>query len=224
MIPISLRIRPPLKTKGVLEIAEKASRAFLNERIKETRRKRNEVTSRITTTQQRLEDELAPAHFQHVSRLSKKGAERTFAWTKQNQLHKLAVLTRKKGPVNQRPEGLERWVLNWTSVTLTKPQNDVLRLGLNFALAPNRIPVKDFIAAVETATPKLDDNAADDLRMRICGVIRKAKPPAPNLSRQQRIALRELKLMENVMILLANKGNATVLMTVVTRFMSYYDH
>ena len=117
---------------------------------------------------------MAPADFERVSKLCKEAAERTFARTKQNHLHKLAVLTRKKGPVNLRPEGLERWVLNRTSVTLTKPQNDVLRLGLNFALAPNRIPVKDFIAAVETATPKLDDNAADDLRMRICGVIRKA--------------------------------------------------
>ena len=35
----------------------------------------------------------------------------------------------------------------------------------------------------------------------------------PNLSQQQRIALRELKLMENVMILPADKVNATVLMT-----------
>ena len=80
-----------------------------------------------------------------------------------------------------------------------------------FALAPSKIPVKAFIAAVETATTKLDDNTADDLRMRICGVIRKAKPPAPNLSRQQRITLRELKQTENMMILLADKGNATVL-------------
>ena len=79
VIPISLRIRPPLKTKRALEIAEKASRAFLNEHIKETRRKRNEVTSRITTTQQRLAGELVMADFERVSRLCKEAAERTFA-------------------------------------------------------------------------------------------------------------------------------------------------
>ena len=72
---------------------------------------------------------------------------------------------------------------------LTEPQNDVLRLGINFALAPNRIPVKDFIAAVETTTTKLDEDAAEDFRMRVCRVIRKARPPASNLLRQQRIAL-----------------------------------
>ena len=185
-----------MKTKLAFEIAEKASRAFLNESIKETQRKRNEVISRIVTTQPRLEGELVPADFEQVSRLCKEAAERTFAQTKQNPPHKLVVLTRKKGPVNLRPEGLVRWMLYWTSVTLTKLQNDALRLRLNFTLAPNKILVKDFIVVMETATTKLDDSSADDLRMRICKVIRKAKPPAPNLSQQPRIALRELKWME----------------------------
>ena len=213
VIPVSLRIRPPLETKRAFKIAERASRAFLNERIKETQRKRNEVMSRIAATQRRLEHELTTDDFERVSKLCKDAAERTFVRTKRDHLRKLEGLTRKKGPVNLKPEGLDRWLVNRTSVTLTKPQNDVLRLGLNFALAPNRVPVKDFIAAVETATTKLDEDAADDLRMRVCGVIRKARPPAPNLSRQQRIALKELKQLENVVILPADKGNATVLMT-----------
>ena len=104
-------------------------------------------------------------------------------------------------------------MLNQTSVTLTKPQNDVLKLGLNLGLAPNKIPAKDFIAAVEMASTKLDDSTADDLRMRITCVIRKTKPPASNLLQQQRIALGKLKWIENMMILLADNGNATVLMT-----------
>ena len=60
------------------------------------------MISRIVTSQQRLEGEVALADFEHVSRLCKGAAERTFAQTKQNHLHKLEVLTRKKGPVNLR--------------------------------------------------------------------------------------------------------------------------
>ena len=142
--------------------------------------------SRITTIQQRLEHELTMDEFEHVSKLCKDATEKMFVRTKRDHLHKLEGLTRKKGPVNLRQEGLDRWLVNHTLVTVTKPQNNVLRLGLNFALAPNRIPVKDFIRAVEMASTKLDGDAVDDLRIRVCGVIRKARPPAPNLSRQQR--------------------------------------
>ena len=44
-------------------------------------------------------------------------------------------------------------------------------------------------------------------------MLRKAKPLVHNLSRQQRIALKELKQMKDIAILPADNGNATVLMT-----------
>ena len=49
--------------------------------------------------------------------------------------------------------------------------------------------------------------------MRICGVMSKAKPPVFNMSKHQRIALKEIKQMNDVVILPADKGNATELMT-----------
>ena len=101
-------------------------------------------------------------------------------------------------------------MVNRTSVTLRESKIDVLRLGLNFALAPNQIPVKHFIAAVEMATTKLDQNAVKDLRMIVCWVLSKARPSGPNLSRQQRIAMKELKQLENMVILPGDKGNASV--------------
>ena len=53
--------------------------------------------------------------------------------------------------------------------------------GLNFAPAPRRIPYMAMIAGVETAAKKLDNNAANDLRGRVCSILKKAKPPAPNI-------------------------------------------
>ena len=41
------------------------------------------------------------------------------------------------------------------------------------------------IAGVESVTKKLDSSAANDLRGRVCSILKKAKPPAPNMTRQE---------------------------------------
>ena len=54
---------------------------------------------------------------------------------------------------------------------------------------------------------------AEDLRGRVCSALKRArKPPRSNISRSQREALRNLKKDETIMILPADKGNATVVM------------
>ena len=45
-----------------------------------------------------------------------------------------------------------------------------------------------------------------------CGVLKKARLPADNLKKDQRRALKELRVMKDVAILPADKGNATVLL------------
>ena len=109
-------------------------------------------------TQRRLESQLTQIDFKRVSSLCKEAVEKMFVRTKQTLLQKLERLTRKKGPINLRTEGLEKWLVNWTTVRLTKHQEEVLQLGLNIVPTPGRIPVKDFVAAVETATTLLDMN------------------------------------------------------------------
>ena len=49
-------------------------------------------------------------------------------------------------------------MINQTTVKFTEAQIEVLRLGLNFALAPTRVPIRDLVAAVETATAKLNED------------------------------------------------------------------
>ena len=65
------------------------------------------------------------------------------------------------------------------------------------------------IAGVETAAKKLDNSAANDLRggVHVCSILKKAKPPAPNMTRQERTAVRN-----DLVILTAEKGNATVVL------------
>ena len=52
----------------------------------------------------------------------------------------------------------------------------------------------------------------EDLRGRICGILRHAKPPNDNLTKEQRKTMKELKDLEDEVILPVDKGNATVVM------------
>ena len=103
-------------------------------------------------------------------------------------------------------------MVNLTGRSLTAPQWDVLSKGLNFAPAPTRVPVIDTIAAVEAGARQLKEEDTEDRRGWVCGILRRAKPPKDNLTKEQRRALKELKDLEDEVILPADKGNATVVM------------
>ena len=111
-----------------------------------------------------------------------------------------------------RPEGLERWVVNLTDRALTPAQEEVLKLRLNFAPAPSKLPLTDTMAAVESGARRLSPEDADDLRRRVCGILRQVKVPRSNLTREHRTALKEFKGLKDEVILPADKGNATVIM------------
>ena len=71
----------------------------------------------------------------------------------------------------------------------------------------------DTIAAVESIARKLPPLDASDLHRQICGFLKCAKIPKSNLSRNQRIALKDLRGLKEEVILPADRGNATVIMT-----------
>ncbi len=79
-------------------------------------------------------------------------------------------------------------------------------MGLNFAPAPTKLPLMDTVTAVEAVTKFLNEDKANDLRGRVCGILRKSKLSQDNLSKQQRKALSELKHMSDGAILPADKG------------------
>ena len=51
-----------------------------------------------------------------------------------------------------------------------------------------------------------------EMRGRVCGILRRAKVPRSNLTREQRTALKELNGLKDEVIPPADKGNATVMM------------
>ena len=103
-------------------------------------------------------------------------------------------------------------MVNLSDRSLSKDEEEVLRLGLNFASAPTKLPLIEMVAALEEGANKLRGEDANDLRGRLCGILRRAKLPRDNLTKDQRLALKKLREEKDVVILPADKGNSTVLM------------
>ena len=80
-------------------------------------------------------------------------------------------------------------------------------MGLNYAPVPTKFPLQDTIASVEEVAKQLPKDDADDLRGRVCGILRSARLPKDNLRKDYRKAQKELRSLEDEVILPADKGN-----------------
>ncbi|KAG8230095.1 hypothetical protein J437_LFUL007639 [Ladona fulva] len=127
------------------------------------------------------------------------------------QTKKYDNLARKK-PVAT-PLNPDRTVINLLGESINDSTKTVLTKGLNFAPTPCSIPYQDFIGGIEPAIRKLPKEAAEEIRSQVTHFLKKAVPPKPNLSKEEKEALKELKTRKDIAILPADKGNATVLMT-----------
>ncbi|XP_041461178.1 uncharacterized protein LOC121412434 [Lytechinus variegatus] len=92
------------------------------------------------------------------------------------------------------------WVVGWLS------------LGLNFAIAPKKIPFSDIVQQVEPKLRFLSKEAANAIRFKVTNALSDAKPPKQNLSKEERSAIQDLRRNQAIHILQADKGNATVIM------------
>ena len=84
--------------------------------------------------------------------------------------------------------------------------------SLNFAVAPTKIPVHDYVEQTELACTKLNPSQAAALRNEIAGALKSAKPPKPNITMAEKVALKEIQENKDIMILPADKGRATVIL------------
>ena len=103
-------------------------------------------------------------------------------------------------------------MINVSCRALSPQEEDVPDLRLSFAIAPKQIPYHDIIATTEATARGLDKPTADALRVAVSIVLQQAKPPSPNLSFHQRRTIQDLRSVETIVILPADKGRATVVM------------
>lgn len=77
----------------------------------------------------------------------------------------------------------------------------VLVKGLNFAIAPRKIPTVEIIGTLETTCRRLPTQIADEIRLDAPRILPTTKPPMPSLTRKEFQFINELMKNENIIIL-----------------------
>ena len=85
-----------------------------------------------------------------------------------------------------------KWVINLSKIRLTEVQETVLAKGPNYAITPTHIPSVDYITDIESVCPKLKEEDAMELRVDVNSLLRRAKVPKANLTKQEKIGLSQL--------------------------------
>ena len=88
---------------------------------------------------------------------------------------------------------------------------------LNFATSVKLLSIRqatywDLIGLIGDAALKIPKTRIDELRWKVRQALEKSKPPKPNISNTERLAIKSLQDHDNIIILLADKGNATLVM------------
>ena len=107
-----------------------------------------------------------------------------------------------------------KWVVNLSDRTLTDEEKSLLQKGMNFAVTPTSVPVKDYVIGIESACRLIGpySKQADRLRSDCVRLIKDPKLPKSNITKKEQNALNTLAKDDNIMILPADKGRAVVVM------------
>ena len=214
VIPPSLQIRAPINTQRGREIAAKASRSFLNERLRVANQRVRELQNEQKWREIGLRRSLGEEDYQKVTSLCEQHAEKVFQRTRDNQRAKFDRWTRRVEPSQGNQEKFkERWVVNLSDQKLSDEQESVLQKGLNFAKTPGTIPQTEIIASVEASlrSCKEDPDKVEHVRACVARALKNADRLRPNTTTDERAALKSLKENKNITIVPADKGNTTVI-------------
>ena len=98
---------------------------------------------------------------------------------------------------------------------MTEKQEKLLAQGPKFVIKPKWPPVEEYINAIEKACTKLEQGPAEELRVEVKKVLKKAqnanKSPS-NITKEEFNALQELKKDQDRIILTTDKAVALIVM------------
>jgi hypothetical protein len=106
-------------------------------------------------------------------------------------------------------------VINLSGQMMDDGVSSLLQKGLNYAMTPCTIPIEDILAGDKKAVQSLPVEMAEEARQETVRIKKSSSRPKDNLTRAEREALRTLRKNNNLTILSADKGNATVILITV---------
>ena len=102
--------------------------------------------------------------------------------------------------------------MNLSSHDINKDEKKLLEKGLNYSITLTTIPAVKLVAKIETVLAGMPTEEADTIHADLSSVIRQTQVPKPNCTRNQIATLKSLQQNDNIIILPANKGRATVIL------------
>ena len=203
-------MRPPVKSPAADRIAKRASTAIVRERIHYTRYALDQNARSLLALHLRLSAVLSSRDWDYIDKATFAQEQLLRRKATQKQTNKYDRLSTPKSTTT--PLDQDRIVINLLGEDIDKDTKSVLAKGLNFAPAPRTINYSNYIGAVEPAIRSLPQEISEEVRSQIALVLKKATPPKTNISKGERDALQRLKDNPNIVVLPADKGNATVLL------------
>ena len=97
-----------------------------------------------------------------------------------------------------------KWVINISDKPLTEEEEKLLAHGPTFVILPKNPPIIQYVAAIEQACTKLEEGKAEEFRVQVKAAIQKIHKPKSNITREERIALTNLKKDPSRMVLTAD--------------------
>lgn len=103
-------------------------------------------------------------------------------------------------------------MVNLSSQELDPEVINVLSKGLGFVVAPKSLPTENMICSIEDGINNLPLEDKETLRQEFSLIMRKAKTPKSNLSKEEERAFKSLWNNDKILVLKVDKGGATVIL------------
>ena len=144
-----------MKSARADRIAIRTSFALLCERVHKVWYVRMMAREEIAVVSEKLKVSVNEGRWLKLDRWSTEAGEKAFKQTRERHIAKLDKLIGKpdNGRRNQR-----KLVVNLSKKLLDEHQTRVLEYGLNFAIAPSRIPIKEIVLSTESLSRRLDSH------------------------------------------------------------------
>ena len=213
VLPSSLKIKPPVRTSEGWQLAQKFGRQFLKLRIGECHKAIQSFTATQEKLLKNLHSKLDPVELVELKAVCQSQMRREYTSKRLVHIKKLQYL--QNDSVKKRhsySSKREKWVLNISSNQLTDTERLALEKGMNFAVTPRTIPLAEIVAGVEDGITSSSDEEKIEIRSKVSEILRRAKPPPSNISKNEIKALKNLSRDKTRLVIQSDKGNCTVVM------------
>ena len=213
IVPVFAKIRHPITSTKARSIFHRASKSLVKERIDFTYLELDKTSGEAFNLSLWILNRLDPSDINWIYTSISAQAQITAQKMATKQIKKFEKLSPK---TCTEYFSNDRLVVNLSSRSLDDASISVLKKGLNYAPAPRTIPFKDIISGVEGAIKSLQVEDADEIRGEVSHALKRSRQPKTNLSAAESRALYNLRKDNDIVILPADKGNASVVMDSVT--------